>query len=99
MGKINALIDKFFGHTHKYSFKQAWEAVAFDIHTSLGEVKQMLLTCNDDPIIEENQIKDLIDEEREKDFPYRKRYLINLKCKCGHRITVQDEHFHPKHSA
>jgi hypothetical protein len=95
---ITLILKRIFGqHIHKYSFIQAWEAASFELRSETGEFKEILLASSEEVIVDEIQLKDLIERERYKHIYTRKRYLINLSCRCGHRITIQDDHYHPTH--
>jgi len=83
---------------HLYKFKQAWVADRFGAKDKQGNVKEFLFARNDDAYTNEDVIKALIEKENLKEEADREYYLINLECKrCGHRISISDRLYSPKH--
>lgn len=90
------LLDKIkylFKHKHKYKFIQAWEAQPLICPDKDGKCISFLIAIEEDPILNEKELNSLVKSTCKG---YKKRYLINLSCKCGHRISVEDTIYFPK---
>ncbi len=83
---------------HLYKFKQAWEADLFKAKDTEGNIKEFLFARNDNAYTNENVVKALIEKENLKNEVDKEHYLVNLECKrCGHRISISDRLYLPKH--